>query len=147
MESQWKCCTRACAYTADRIRPSLAYARDIKALRESLWGLPDHDWSGRGPTVLADAQMAGFAIEIEAGFPISMADIPEPTLELAPGTEIGWYRLSLGVDIDGRRVDLAPALAKLIKGAERPEQWWRRYPPSSTMLLSGAGAGSRAGGG
>ena len=68
VESQWEMRMPRLLYTADRIEPSLAYARDIKALRESLWGLPDHDWSGRGPTVLADAQMAGFAIEIEAGF-------------------------------------------------------------------------------
>jgi len=136
VESQWEMRMPRLLYTADRIEPSLAYARDIKALRESLWGLPDHDWSGRGPTVLADAQMAGFAIEIEAGFPISMADIPEPTLELAPGTEVGWYRLSLGVDIDGKRVDLAPALAKLIGAQKDPEQWVEALPTIEHVLLS-----------
>ncbi len=136
VESRWEMRMPRLLYLADRIEPSLAYARDIKALRESLWGLPDHDWSGRGPTVLADAQMAGFAIEIEAGFPISMEDIPEPSLELAPGTEVGWYRLSMGVDVDGKRVDLAPALAKLIAAQKDPEQWLQALPTVQHVLLS-----------
>jgi superfamily II DNA or RNA helicase len=136
VESRWEMRMPRLLYLADRVEPSLAYAKDIKALRESLWGLPDHDWSGRGPTVLADAQMAGFALEIEAGFPISMADIPEPSLELAPGTEIGWFRLSLGVDVDGKRVDLAPALAKLIAAQKDPEQWLNALPSVQHILLS-----------
>ncbi|MEQ1595657.1 MAG: DEAD/DEAH box helicase [Casimicrobium sp.] len=136
VESRWEMRMPRLLYPADRVEPSLAYARDVKALRESLWGLPDHDWSGRGPTVLADAQMAGFAIEIEAGFPISMEDIPEPSLELSPGNENGWYRLSLGVDIDGKRVDLAPALAKLIAVQKDPEQWLAALPTVQHVLLS-----------
>ena len=59
VESRWEMRMPRLLYPADRVEPSLAYARDIKSLRESLWGLPDHDWSGRGPAVLADAQMAG----------------------------------------------------------------------------------------
>ena len=136
VESRWEMRMPRQLYPADRVEPSLAYARDIKSLRESLWGLPDHDWSGRGPTVLADAQMAGFEIEIETGFPISMEDIPEPSLELAPGTEIGWFRLSLGVDVDGKRVDLAPALAKLIAAQKDPEQWLVALPTVQHVLLS-----------
>jgi superfamily II DNA or RNA helicase len=136
IESQWEMRMPRLLYTADRIEPSLAYARDIKALRESLWGLPDHDWSGRGPAVLADAQMAGFAIDIEAGFPVSMEDIPEPSLELAPGTEVGWYRLSMGVDVDGKRVDLAPSLAKLIAAQKDAEQWLEALPTVQYVLLS-----------
>ena len=136
VESRWEMRMPRLLYPADRVEPSLAYARDIKSLRESLWGLPDHDWSGRGPAVLADAQMAGFSLEIEAGFPLSMEDIPEPSLELAPGTEVGWYRLSLGVDIDGKRVDLAPALAKLIAAQKDPEQWLDALPTVQHVLLS-----------
>lgn len=136
VESRWEMRMPRLLYPADRVEPSLAYARDIKALRESLWGLPDHDWSGRGPTVLADAQMAGFELDIEAGFPISMEDIPEPSLELAPGTEAGWFRLSLGVDVDGKRVDLAPALAKLIAAQKDPEQWLLALPTVQHVLLS-----------
>ena len=136
VESRWEMRMPRLLYLADRVEPSLAYARDIKSLRESLWGLPDHDWSGRGPAVLADAQMAGFELEIEAGFPISMEDIPEPSLELAPGTEIGWFRLSLGVDVDGKRVDLAPALAKLIAAQKDPEQWLAALPMVQHVLLS-----------
>ena len=136
VESRWEMRMPRLLYPADRVEPSLAYARDIKSLRESLWGLPDHDWSGRGPTVLADAQMAGFELQIEAGFPISMEDIPEPSLELAPGTEIGWFRLSLGVDVDGKRVDLAPALAKLIAAQKDPEQWLAALPSVQHVLLS-----------
>ncbi len=136
VESRWEMRMPRLLYPADRVEPSLAYARDIKSLRESLWGLPDHDWSGRGPAVLADAQMAAFELEIEAGFPISMEDIPEPSLELAPGTEIGWFRLSLGVDVDGKRVDLAPALAKLIAAQKDPEQWLAALPTVQHVLLS-----------
>jgi len=136
VESQWEMRMPRLLYPAERVEPSLAYARDIRSLRESLWGLPDHDWSGRGAAVLADSQMAGFVIEIEAGFPISMEDIPEPTLELAAGTEVGWFRLSLGVDVGGKRVDLAPALAKLIAAQKDPEQWLEALPGVQHVVLS-----------
>ncbi|MCC7069643.1 MAG: DEAD/DEAH box helicase [Burkholderiales bacterium] len=135
-EAQWEMRLPNLLYSAARIEPALAYAYDVPALFESLWGLPDHDWSQHGAMVLAQAQMSGFAIEIEDGFPISMTDIPEPTLELAPGTEAGWYRLSFGVDIDGKRVDLAPALAKLIGAQKDPEQWLAELPTVEHVLLS-----------
>jgi superfamily II DNA or RNA helicase len=106
------------------------------ATRRSLWALPDHDWANHGATVLADAQMAGFVIEVEDGFPVSLEDIPEPSLELSPGTENGWFRMALGVTVNGERVDIAPALAKLIAAQRKVDEWLIEVKSIPFILLS-----------
>lgn len=115
---------------------SLAADAESASSKRSLWALPDHDWSNHGATVLADAQMAGFIIEIEDGFPVSLEDIPEPSLELSPGTQQGWFRMSLGVTVNGERVDLAPGLAKLIAAQKNIEQWFAELKSVPFILLS-----------
>jgi superfamily II DNA or RNA helicase len=104
--------------------------------KRSLWALPDHDWSNNGATVLADAQMAGFIIEVEDGFPVSLEDIPEPSLELSPGTANGWFRMALGVTVNGERVDIAPALAKLISVQRNVDDWFKEVKSVPFILLS-----------
>jgi superfamily II DNA or RNA helicase len=115
---------------------SLAADASRGASKRSLWALPDHDWSNNGATVLADAQLAGFIIEIEDGFPVSLEDIPEPSLELSPGAQNGWFRMSLGVTVNGERVDLAPSLAKLIGAQKNVEQWFNEVKSVPFILLS-----------
>lgn len=115
----------------------LAYAhgRDALGVR-SLWALPGHDWSNDGATVLADAQAAGFEIEVDPSFPISLADIPAPELELTPAQENGWFRIALGVNVGGERVDLAPALARLIGAQKDAEDWLDAVQHAPAVLLS-----------
>jgi superfamily II DNA or RNA helicase len=104
--------------------------------KRSLWALADHDWSNHGATVLADAQMAGFIIEVQDGFPVSLEDIPEPSLELSPGTQNGWFRMALGVTVNGERVDIAPALAKLISAQRNVDDWFKEVKSVPFILLS-----------
>ncbi|MBL8521882.1 MAG: DEAD/DEAH box helicase [Betaproteobacteria bacterium] len=103
---------------------------------KSLWALPQHDWAAHGAAVLADAQAAGFELEVDPAFPLSMQDVPEADLELSPANERGWFRLSLGVMVEGERVDIAPALAKLIGAQADPEAWLAALPSVPTLLLT-----------
>ncbi|MEO8384650.1 MAG: SNF2-related protein, partial [Betaproteobacteria bacterium] len=120
-------------------------ALDGSATAPSLWALKDHDWTERGATVLADAQSAGFEIEIDAAFPLSLEDIPTPELALSPGQQNGWYRIALGVTINGEPVDLAPALARLIGAQKDPEAWLAAVADIPTVLLSVAHKKSKGG--
>ena len=109
---------------------------------QSLWALPRHDWAHDGAAIMASAQMAGFTIEIDSAFPLMLKDIPEPELELSPAQENGWFRIALGVTVDGERVDLAPALAKLIGAQKDPEQWLEQVKSIPSVLLSVARKGA-----
>ena len=111
-------------------------ALDGSATAPSLWALKDHDWTERGATVLAAAQSAGFEIEIDPAFPLSLEDIATPELALSPGQQNGWYRIALGVTINGEPVDLAPALARLIGAQKDPEAWLAAVVDIPTVLLS-----------
>ncbi|MGL5002364.1 MAG: SNF2-related protein, partial [Casimicrobium sp.] len=127
---------------ASNVERALMYSESLGAnvteggARRSLWALPDHDWANHGATVLADAQMAGFIIEVEAGFPVSLEDIPEPSLELSPGAQNGWFRMALGVTVNGERVDIAPALAKIISVQKNVDQWLKEVKDVPYVLLS-----------
>jgi superfamily II DNA or RNA helicase len=127
---------------ASNVERALMYSDSLGAdtskatSKRSLWALPDHDWSNHGANVLADAQMAGFIIEIEDGFPVTLEDIPEPTLELSQGTQIGWFRMSLGVAVGGEKVDIAPALAKLIAAQRNVDDWFKNLSSVPFILLS-----------
>jgi len=120
-------------------------ALDGSATAPSLWALKDHNWTERGATVLADAQSAGFEIEIDPAFPLSLEDIPTPELALSPGQQNGWYRIALGVTINGEPVDIAPALARLIGAQKDPEAWLAAVADVPTVLLSVAHKKSKGG--
>jgi superfamily II DNA or RNA helicase len=117
------------------VEPALRYAMN-NAQRQSLYALPRHAWNTDGPRVLADAQAAGFRMEIEPGFPLTLEDIPEPTLELVPTAQNGWYRFALGVDVGGVRVDLAPAFARVIAAQRDPQAWVESLVEGEKILLS-----------
>ncbi len=111
-------------------------AYDGKGRVHSLWALPHHDWANCGAQVFAEAQAQGFAIEVDPSFPLTLEDIPEPELELTPTPERGWFRIALGVTVQDRRVDLAPALARLIGAQADPEAWLDALPEVPMVLLS-----------
>jgi superfamily II DNA or RNA helicase len=139
-EQQWEMRMPRLLMHAAQVERALAFSQNsgvaTKRTPRSLWALPTHDWSRDGATVLADAQMAGFTLEIEDGFPISLEDIPEPSLELSAGTETGWFRMALGVVVDGEHVDIAPALAKLIAIQKDPLMWLKEVESVPHVLLS-----------
>jgi len=58
----------------------------------------------------------GWEIEIADDFPIRIIEADGPILaELREGDAIDWFDLDLGVMVDGARVDLVPALIRLIE--------------------------------
>ena len=130
---------------AVNVERALAQAAfDGKQRVHSLWALPQHDWAQLGSQVFADAQAAGFAIEIDPAFPLALEDIPEPELELTPAQDRGWFRIALGVTVQDQRVDLAPALARLIGAQADPEAWLAGLPEVPMVLLSIAPKKGRA---
>jgi superfamily II DNA or RNA helicase len=137
VESEWLKRLPAKLVGAATVEYHLAYAhgRDALGLR-SLFALPGHDWSTDGAGVFADAQASGFQIEVDPSFPVSLADIPAPELELTPAQENGWFRIALGVTVGKERVDLAPALAKLIGAQRDAEAWLEAVRHAPTVLLS-----------
>ena len=66
------------------------------------------------PALVAD----GWTVEIDPDFPIRLAT-PDSDIdaELIEGSGIDWLELHLGVMVDGKRVDLVPALVRLIAGS------------------------------
>ncbi len=119
------------------VEPALAQAAlEGRGRGHSLWALPHHDWAHHGAQVFADAQAQGFEIEVDPAFPLTLEDIPEPELELTPTPDRGWFRIALGVTVQDRRVDLAPALAKLIGAQADPEAWLEALPGVPMVLLT-----------
>ena len=58
----------------------------------------------------------GWRIDIADDFPFRLATIDgEPEAELREGQGIDWFDLHLGVPVDGQRVDILPALLKLLR--------------------------------
>ena len=136
-ETQWLSRMPPLLQRAVHVEHVLAQAQyDERTAAYSLWALPRHDWASDGAEVFAAAQAAGYVIEVDAAFPLALEDISEPELELSPAPERGWFRIALGVTVQGRRVDLAPALAKLIGAQADPEAWLAALPSVPMVLLS-----------
>ncbi|MEO8103706.1 MAG: SNF2-related protein, partial [Betaproteobacteria bacterium] len=136
-EKQWVRRLPSHLLRATAVEHTLAQAAyEGKPQVHSLWALAHHDWAHHGAQVFAEAQARGFAIEIDPAFPLMLEDIPEPELELTPTPDRGWFRIALGVTVQDRRVDLAPALAKLIGAQADPEAWLEALPGVPLVLLS-----------
>lgn len=143
-EREWHTRMPAGLLRASYVEHAITYAAQKSgANTQSLWALPRHDWAHDGAAILASAQMAGFTIAIDSAFPLTLEDIPAPDLEFSPAPENGWYRIALGVTVDGERVDLAPALAKLIGAQKDPEQWLAAVKSIPSVLLSVARKGTK----
>jgi len=56
----------------------------------------------------------GFRLETDAGFPFELLDEPDDWYADVEESGNAWFDLSLGVDIDGERVDLLPILRRLL---------------------------------
>lgn len=82
---------------------------------------------GQGPSALcafstdavAELRRAGFVVEIDADYPYRVvARDPTWVANVEPdGAREGWFSLELGVEIDGRRVDLLPLVVDLLDDA------------------------------
>ncbi|WP_428484123.1 SNF2-related protein [Rhodopila sp.] len=89
---------------------------DDFALRESG---PNPSWMQLVTQEVPRLRDAGWKVEIDENFPIQVITTDDTIeAELIEGSGIDWLELHLGVMVDGERVDLVPALIKLIA---RPE--------------------------
>ena len=64
----------------------------------------------------------GWAVEVAEDFPIRLAPPAPISFEMREGSGIDWFEIDLGVEIDGQRVNLIPALIELIDKMGGKEQ-------------------------
>ena len=78
-----------------------------------------HTWCSFTAYAVPQLRALGWEIEIAADYPYLVADAESPWYaRLEPDFEergADWFNLELGVEIDGRRVDLLPALLDLLE--------------------------------
>ena len=95
----------------------------------------------------------GWRIERDSGFQLRFDDVDEWQGDWAETEEDGWFALSLGVEIDGERVNLLPALVELLKQSSDPmtlrawlveqpyilapvdDQRWLKLPTSRVLAI------------
>jgi len=80
-------------------------------------GYQDEDlWIDFADRDVSALRAAGWRVELDASFPYRMAQADgaiEAALE--NGSGIDWFELHLGVPVDGQRVDILPALLKVLR--------------------------------
>jgi len=74
-----------------------------------------HDHCGFSSHVVPQLRALGWKIEVEEDYPYRVVEDPTWYAQLEPDQKRpDWFGLELGVDIDGRRVNLLPALVDLL---------------------------------
>jgi superfamily II DNA or RNA helicase len=72
-------------------------------------------WLGFLVSAVPELRAAGWVVETTADFPIRLVTAEgDFKAELIEGSGIDWFELSLGVTVEGERIDLAPILAAFI---------------------------------
>ncbi len=65
---------------------------------------------------LPELRAAGWTVEIDDDWPYRVCEVGEEwTAEVRDGTGIDWFELDLGAIVDGRRVNLLPALLEILR--------------------------------
>jgi len=81
------------------------------------------DWLDFQIRVVPALQEAGWRVEVAQGFGLRVAQARQWSAELSPAADAGWFDLAIGVDTEQGRVNLLPALVRLIQ--EAPESFTR----------------------
>jgi superfamily II DNA or RNA helicase len=76
-------------------------------------------WQGFLDAQLPALRDAGWIIEQDDSFALRFVQADSIDLEIDEGE--GWFDLGIGIDIEGRRVDLVPLLAQLLERIDRVE--------------------------
>ena len=75
---------------------------------------PDEAWADLLVDGIAALEAEGWQIETGADFPVRLATATgDMSAALKEGSGIDWFELDLGMEVDGARVDLVPALIRL----------------------------------
>ncbi|HSC89006.1 MAG TPA: DEAD/DEAH box helicase, partial [Polyangiaceae bacterium] len=71
-----------------------------------------------------ELRRAGFEVEIDPSYPFRVVE-PEPPWDawLEPSEKTAWFRVGLGIEIDGRPYDLVPALLELLESSAEGTTW------------------------
>ena len=83
-------------------------------------GMPELDHTPLPESALLALVQAGWRVERLDGTTMQRAIIDGDALvaEVGDGDDGDWFQLHLGIEVDGQRVDLAPALAPLVAGGD-----------------------------
>ena len=102
---------------------SLAKKQSSENSAEGCWfpephqSVPSVYWPWFRAHAAAKLRDAGWEVEIDPHFGHDIHELSDDemqaSLELAPG---GWFTLSVGIDLDGKRLDLLPILTSLLDG-------------------------------
>jgi len=78
-----------------------------------------HAWCSFSASALPELRALGYRVEVEQGYPYGTGDTAPPpwhaTIEEDDERE-DWFSLELGVEVNGRRVDLLPVLIEWLEG-------------------------------
>ena len=103
----------------------------------AMYGLSSaEDWPVFMAEVLPELRALGWDIRIPAGFRHHRVIVDDWILEVEE-TDGGWFNLDLGVEVDGKRLPLAPLLADVFK---RDARWLdkdavRKIPDDASVVL------------
>ncbi len=78
-------------------------------------------WQAVVTQVLPQLRGAGWEVVVEPDFRHQITVVDDISLEVTPGDE-GWFDLALGIEVDGRKLPLAPLLQRLL---EEDVRWSR----------------------
>ncbi|MGV3525516.1 MAG: SNF2-related protein [Candidatus Sericytochromatia bacterium] len=94
------------------------------------------DWHHWLHTSLPDLRAQGWRVEIAPSFRLAFVTSPAWTAALsASGPEQKWFSLSLGIEVDGERVELLPLLLRLLKTVPDPRAMREQLEQHSNWLL------------
>ncbi|MDZ4080406.1 MULTISPECIES: DEAD/DEAH box helicase [Hydrocarboniphaga] len=79
---------------------------------------------------------AGFKLEFDAAFPYAVTGEPDAWRADVEHGDNQWFDLSLGIDVDGQRVDLLPILRKLIADPDFPLRPMRNEAEDAVWLVA-----------
>jgi superfamily II DNA or RNA helicase len=105
--------------------------------------LPVDDHTPLPATGLAALVQGGWRVERPDGSTMERAiiDGAELVAEVGEGDAGDWFQLHLGIEVDGRRVDLAPALAPLVAGGDAAFIALERHAADGAQVLLPLGDG------
>ncbi|HSD37305.1 MAG TPA: DEAD/DEAH box helicase [Rhodocyclaceae bacterium] len=95
--------------------PAEAFASWTNPPGDCLYGLANAlAWSEWMPRLVPALQAGGWALQIDESFHHHVVEIDELLADVKED-ESGWFDLSLGFDLDGQRIALAPLLANFLQ--------------------------------
>ncbi len=84
---------------------------------------------------LESLEAAGWHVHIDSSFDLNIIEAPEWDSEVQASSESHWFDLSLGIEVEGQRVNFLPILVDLLKQADNPYQILAELQQQEQLLL------------